>query len=231
MTKGTYSGLTLTLDNTNKTVTGARNGNVPFDDFDVGGAKVLLLERVNDKLSYVPVRKLTSNDFKSGFAPKDPNNVGYVGSRFGSRFGDIEQDQLQSFGSLRYGVYTDANNKTHLFVHGNPADRVFKGEYLGSAIMGKDGVYEALPNAVKAIVSSDLSQVDVSINTNSGVLRFGGAISGNTFTGVQNGVETKGGFYGNSLGGIFQVTEGTHKDKNGVFGAALKTKDLEDAMK
>lgn len=222
MKRGTYTGVTLTIDNNEKTVTGVTNKNEKFEDFTLNGAKILLLERVNDKLSYVPVRKLVEADFRSSFAPKDVSNAGWLGSRLGN------QSELASFGELRYGVYTDANNKTHLFVHGNPASRVFAGEYLGSVIMGKDGVYQGLPNSVKATVSKDLTKLNVSIDTGSDTLNFGGNIAGNTFSGTQNGVETKGGFFGDGLGGIFQVTEGTHKDKNGVFGAAKKTKELSD---
>lgn len=222
--RGTYGGTTLTIDNNSKAVSVSANKNEKFEDFTLNGAKVLLLERVNDKLKYVPVRKLEADDFKSGFAPKDANNAGWVGSRFGN------QSELANFGELRYGVYTDANNKTHLFVHGNPASRVFSGEYLGSAIIGKDGNYQGLPNAVRATVSNDLTKLDVSINTGSGSLNFGGNITGNTFSGTQNGVETKGGFFGEGLGGVFQVTEGTHKDKNGVFGASKKNTELSEVF-
>lgn len=222
--RGTYGGTTLTIDNNSKTVSVSANKNEKFEDFTLNGAKVLLLERVNDKLTYIPVRKLEADDFKSGFAPKDANNAGWIGSRFGN------QSELANFGELRYGVYTDANNKTHLFVHGNPASRVFSGEYLGSAIIGKDGNYQGLPNAVRATVSNDLTKLDVSINTGSGNLNFGGNITGNTFSGTQNGVETKGGFFGEGLGGVFQVTEGTHKDKNGVFGASKKNTELSEVF-
>lgn len=225
MKRGTYTGVTITIDNTTKTVSSQANANQRFDDFSLNGAKVLLLERSNDRISYVPVRKLVQEDFKSGFAPKDVNNAGWIGSRFGS------QSELTSFGELRYGVYTDSTNKTHLFVHGNPASRVFSGEYIGSAIIGKDGVYKDLPNSLKAIVSKDLSQLSIAINTQSDTLNFGGAIKGNTFEGTQNNIKTKGGFFGEGLGGVFEVTEGTHKDENGVFGAAKKTSELTEFFK
>lgn len=220
MKRDTFNGALVSINNQTGAVVGSQTPNLNFENFKIGNTRVLLLQNVYDKVNGVSIRPLNSKDFPDGnFAPKNSANAGYVGSSFDGSDGT----SLDSFGRLRYGVYTDNTNTSHLFVHGNPAARIFKGTFLGSAVIGKDGNYRALDKAVKAVVDKDLTRVDVSIKTDKTTLNFGGDINqeSKTFAGSQGGVNTRGGFFGtDSLGGFFEVSEGVHQGEHGVYGAS-----------
>lgn len=220
MKQDIFNGALVSINNQTGAVVGSQTPNLNFENFKIGNARVLLLQNVYDKTNGVSIRALNSNDFPDGnFSPKDSANAGYVGSSFDGSDGT----SLDSFGRLRYGVYTDSTNTSHLFVHGNPTDRIFKGTFLGSAVIGKDGNYRALDKAVKAVVDNDLTRVDVTIKTDKTTLNFGGAINqeAKTFAGTKNGVNTRGGFFGkDGLGGFFEVSEGVHQGEHGVYGAS-----------
>lgn len=221
MKEGTFNGVLINIDK-NGNASGRQTANANFEQFRIGSTKVLLLQGVNDKLNSVPVRKMTANDFINGGF--EQVKEGWIGSTYGSH-GDPEfvGNGLQGFARLRFGVITNKDNTTNLFIHGNPSPRIFAGTYRGSAIMGKDGNYKALPKAVTATVDSALTKVDVSLKTDQTTLKFGGTIDNNakTFAGTQGGVETRGGFFGyDGLAGVFTVIDGTHKGNHGVYGAS-----------
>lgn len=194
----------------------------------------------------IPVRQMKNNEFTAVAAdgslsdaanPLHASNPSWVGSvAEGSldRWGE-EGNNTGSFRNLRYGVYNDAEGNSHLFVLGLPSapfglsQRTGKIEYAGSAIVGKDGKYEGLANAMKATADFDNKKVAIEIERGN-KLTFGGDMKGNTFEGTQNGIYTKGGFYGfinatstnSNLGGMFSVIEGAEKGVNGVYGGAQK---------
>ena len=174
--------------------------------------------------------KVTGDATNSLHASK-PSWVGSVAKGTINHWGE-ESNDTGSFRNLRYGVYNDAEGNSHLFVFGLPATLNRSSgtiEYAGSAIVGKDGQYEGLGNAMSATANFDTKKVDVSIKRSAGDLRFGGDIKGNSFEGTQNNVYTKGGFYGgninatslnSNLGGMFTVIDGAEKGVNGVYGGA-----------
>ncbi|QMT40726.1 transferrin-binding protein-like solute binding protein [Neisseria shayeganii] len=219
-----HNGALISIQNDTGIVNGGRSAaNQDFESFMIDGKQILLLGRARDKNSGgITLRRIGAEDFPNGgFNPKDTNNPGWMGSIGRSA-------SYGEFSAIRYGVYTDANNVSHLFVHGKPASYMRgsgRYEYTGSAVHGKDGVYSGLRNAVTAVVDFDNKTVDVSIalpkqgELTIDPLKFGGSISGNTFSGKQNGVETRGGFFGyDDMGGVYNVLDGAHKGYNGVFG-------------
>lgn len=131
-----------------------------------------------------------------------------------------------AWSNIRYGVYVDEKNVSHLFVMGKEAPvRTGDGRFAfsGHAIIGKDGNYKTLPNSVSGIADWTNKKVDLSIKDgDNGTIKVGGKIEGNTFGGNIDGVETRGAFYGtisSELGGMFSVGSGQYNGYNGVFGA------------
>ncbi|MDO5357019.1 MAG: hypothetical protein Q4E77_05940, partial [Conchiformibius sp.] len=218
-----FSGSTISINNTTGEAKVSANPNANFEDFTINGTQVLLLSRSSDKLKEsIPVRALEAADFPAGgFNPKHTDNPGWVGS-IGQGYG--------AFDKVRFGVYTDADNVSHLFVHGEPARFIYNAgayQYEGSAVFGKNGAYQGLGNALTAIADFNSKNIDFTMKVNdSDTLKFGGKISGNTFAGTQNHIETRGGFFGyNDLGGMLNVLDGKYKGYNGTFGAT-ETKAL-----
>lgn len=229
--RGAFDGTMLTINNNTGAIQGAPTPNLDFEFFRVNGTRMILLQRLDDKLKSIPLRKLTKLDFpEGGFSPKDPANPGYIGSSYGNSQGK-GVDSLKSFGQVRFGVYTDNTNTSHLFVHGNPSARSFSGIFRGSAIIGKDGNYRGLPKAVTAYLNKDFTKLDVAIQTDKTLLKFGADVNYDhkTFNGDKNGVQTYGGLFGtDGLGGFFDVKEGVHKGEHGVFGASNGKDIVED---
>lgn len=229
--RGAFDGAMITINNNTGTMTGAPTPNLDFEFFKINGTRVILLQRLDDKLKSIPLRKLTAEDFPDGgYAPKDPANPGYLGSSYGNSQGK-GVDSLKSFGQVRFGVYTDNTNTSHLFVHGNPSARSFSGIFRGSAIIGKDGNYRPLPKAVTAYLNQDFTKLDIAIQTDKTTLKFGTDVNYDhkTFSGNDNGVQSYGGLFGtDGLGGFFEVQEGVHKGEHGVFGASNGKDILED---
>ena len=227
---GTYNGAAISINNNTGTVKGAHTASdQDFESFTLNGNRVLLLAGASDKLNApIHIRVLKESDFTqvgSAFHPKDPTNPGWVGSlATGRGFG--------AFSNVKFGVYTDADNVSHLFVHGKPASFMYntgKYEYLGSAVFGKDGNYQGLANSITAIADFDKRTVDVALKLSDGKqLDFGGNITGNVFEGTKNNIETRGGFFGyNDMGGIYHVKEGEFKGYNGAYGATETRKIVE----
>lgn len=229
--RGAFDGTMLTINNNTGAIKGAPTPNLDFEFFRVNGTRMILLQRLDDKLYSIPLRKLSALDFPDGgYAPKDPTNPGYIGSSYGNSQGK-GVDSLKSFGQVRFGVYTDNTNTSHLFVHGNPSARSFSGIFRGSAIIGKDGNYRGLPKAVTAYLNKDFTKLDVAIQTDKTLLKFGADVNYDhkTFNGDNNGVQTYGGLFGtDGLGGFFDVKEGVHKGEHGVFGASNGRDVVED---
>ena len=221
-----YNGALIAIDNkTGEVKSGhtAENKKQDFENFTINGTKVLLLASAEDKRSQnIGIRALKESDFPDGgFNPKDTKNPSYIGS-----IG--ESQSYGRFSAMRFGVYTDANNISHLFVHGNPNTNMTTSgsvTYVGSAVYGKNGSYEGLDGKVRAVANFDTKNIDVTIDlTKAGgatdKLEFGGQIKGNTFAGEKNGIETRGGFFGYyDLAGVYQVKSGDKKGYNGAFGA------------
>ncbi|OOH88879.1 hypothetical protein BMT54_08110 [Pasteurellaceae bacterium 15-036681] len=157
-----------------------------------------------------------------------------------------------NFSQVRYGYVTDKDGKTTLFVQGHltpETERVASFYYpgyhgtaraqegydmyempksgvweytAGSAFYGKNGVYKEF--GANAVADMDNKKVKVNITENGAdKLTLGGVISGNTFEGSYNGIDSKGAFYGSDardVAGVFYNSNaGSEKDYNGVFGA------------
>lgn len=197
-----------------------------FGEIIINNQKVLLLSNMNDRLksvggTSVSLKALGNDDFatlddKKTTMPSGAKG-GWVGSigKFGFEYGE--------WSNMRFGVYVDEKNVSHLFVHGKKApvrDTTGVFAYSGSAIIGKDGNYRPLENAVTGAVNWGEKTVNLTIQDGNNSIPVGGKIQGNTFGGNTNGVETRGAFYGTSeLGGIFHATGGQYDGYNGVFGA------------
>lgn len=207
-----------------------------FESITINGMKILLLATPTDRLSITSLRPLEARDYRP-VTPTNPEtgNTETVSLPQGAKGGFVgsinheDQNIKSAFNSMRFGVYTDENNISHLFVHGKPKSATSmrdekKYNFTGSAVIGKGGDYKALSNAVTAVVDFGKKDVDINIKVDdTTTLNFGGNIKGNTFEGTRNGIVTRGGFFGNyqstQLGGFYQVTEGAYKDHNGVYGA------------
>ncbi|MBF0803190.1 MULTISPECIES: transferrin-binding protein-like solute binding protein [unclassified Neisseria] len=98
--------------------------------------------------------------------------------------------------------------------------------YDGRAVYGMNGKYTTATS--KALVDFAAKKIDVTLSgiekheafTAPASLKFGGSISGNTFSGTQNGVETKGAFYGNNAAYVTGTFRNTADNANGAFGGA-----------
>ncbi|KAE9535423.1 hypothetical protein A1D25_04825 [Ursidibacter arcticus] len=164
---------------------------------------------------------------------------------------DNDEDyREQGFEQLRYGYIIDGNNKETLFVQGHltPETKAvlspyskYYGKYSdaqplspmrtegiwlydsGTAFYGKDGEYKEFN--VKAIADITNKKVKVDVENNQTKLVLGGIIDGNKFSGLYDGIQTQGAFYGDrgqDIGGIFYQTQGDEKDYRGVFGATIR---------
>ena len=225
-----FSGSIISIDNKTGSVSNGRtnaNDTQRFDSFTINGTTVLLMARLSEREKEITLRPFNKDDFPDGGF--NAENPGFVGSKGGEW-----RDPSDKFAELRYGVYNDTNNVSHLFVHGNPSSFVPKEDkvytYRGSAVMGKEGKYDALRKALTAEVNFASKKVAITLNlpTNDNresSLKFGGTISGNTFAGTENGVETRGGFFNHAardMGGTFQVIDGEKKGYNGAYGATMQ---------
>ncbi|OSI17117.1 transferrin-binding protein-like solute binding protein [Neisseria dumasiana] len=211
-------GIMLSLNNTSGTVTGQLPKSNEFDELMVNGTKILLLARAQDKTNNIKMRPLRDFDFPN----KDFKGEGWVGST-----GDVRQE---TFHNVRYGVYT-VDGQSHLFVQGRPSEWMYRSgkfSYDGAAVYGKEGKYHRA--RTDAVVDFSNKTIEVTITppsipgrADSTPLKFGGIIKGNTFSGTQNNIETKGGFFGPGgadLGGVYHAIGGEHAGYNGAYGAS-----------
>lgn len=205
-----------------------------FKQFKIGNTNINLLE----KGSKFHLRELTAQDFPNG---------GFGSGIIGSKQDDW---RFSGFGELRYGVYNDPQGNSHLFVYGNPSAATKHGSpnvdivYRGSAIMGKDGKYRALPKAVTAVLDKNKTDLNISIKTDKNVTLevpttiktqhkefpiAGGAGKelGQKFSGENALMSANGALFGSAeLGGFFAVKEGVHQGEYGVFGASFDSEYL-----
>lgn len=190
----------------------------------INGTRIALLEKqVANGDKKLSLKALDETDFEVG---KMPNGAkGWVGS-----LGDRANSPI--FENMRFGVYVDENNVSHLFTHGkttganNIARFTEAYNFKGSAVIGKDGNYVARPDSIEGKVDFGKKEVDLTLkadDTKEGEYKLGGKISGNTFAGESSsGVYTQGAFYGtggDTLGGVLQINEGKFYGYNGVYGA------------
>lgn len=229
--KGDFSDYNTTLLSIDASGNGVVHTNVnkglpaEFESIVINDTRILLLSKVADRLKTdVALQALDKDDFrtldgKNAVGMPQGAKGGWVGSigRFGTMAGSDWSD-------MRFGVYVDEKNVSHLFVHGKPGSvrETASGvvAYTGSAIIGKDGNYRALPNSVNGVVDWNNKLVSLNITDNGNQIKVGGNIKGNTFEGLNDGVQTRGAFYGSSeLGGMFNATSGQYNGYNGVFGA------------
>ncbi|OSI36349.1 transferrin-binding protein-like solute binding protein [Neisseria dumasiana] len=214
-------GIILSINNTGGTLTGQSPKTDTFDELMVNGTKIVLLGGSTDKLNLIGMRPLAQRDFPDGGYKAE--GKGWVGST-----GDERQGVFQN---VRYGVYS-VDGQSHLFVQGKPTLSMYltsgRYSYDGHAVYGKDGQYRRAKT--NAVVDFGKKTIDVTI-TPQGIsgqiapspLKFGGVIKGNTFSGTQNNIETKGGFFGDGaadLGGVYHATGGEHAGYNGAYGAS-----------
>lgn len=244
--RGEFSAFVVDIKNQDKTASARQvkeAAGADMNSFVIDGIKIKLLES-DDTTTPVRLRKFKADDFEDRSA-FNATNAGIVGSKYGTR-------SWSGFGEMRFGVYHDKDNNSHLFVYGNPSDKAQgrKGEvltYRGSAIMGRDGIYRELDKAVTAVMDAQKTKLDISIKAEKDTLNFGGDIkaheeeisqaaggtktitTGYSFEGTKGGVRTYGAFFGYSeLGGVFEVLEGTHKGENGVYGASSDSAVIRD---
>lgn len=176
----------LKINHTNGTASVETNSNTQpeITSITINGVRIALLEnqiKANGS-EKIALAKLESADFANGQLPEGAKG-GWVGSWAGSRWGE--------FGKMRFGMYTDEKNVSHLFVNGQPASeswmtRVADGglayNYKGSAIIGKDGQYTPLADAITGTVDFETKKVDLNLQADADTkYNFGGDIQGNTF--------------------------------------------------
>ncbi|QMT31063.1 hypothetical protein [Alysiella filiformis] len=153
------------------------------------------------------------------------NAKGWVGS-----MGVADADKgTPVFNKMRFGVYVDENNVSHLFVHGRTPfaysisrkDETYA--YQGHAIIGKNGEYTPLENAISGEVDFKNKQVNLNLQADKETsYKLNGKINGNAFASEEGAdVYTKGGFYGsiNNIGGMLQINKGKYAGYDGVYGA------------
>lgn len=219
----------ISINNQDKTITATSNPNPApeFNSITINGVRVSLLEQeVKKGTKSLSLKALDVNDFETGKMPAGAK--GWVGS-----LGETNNpDNKPVFDTMRFGVYTDENNTSHLFVQGRPTAGVTISrdngtyQYQGSAIIGKDGEYKDLPDSLSGQVDFAKKELDFNLkvdDTPEGQYKLGAKISGNTFSGQSaDGVFTQGGFYGragDTLGGVLQFNEGKYSGYHGVYGA------------
>lgn len=196
-----------------------------MENLTIGGVNVKLLPNTNTVL----LRKMTEDEFAEG--EFDATKDSFVGRTY--RSGDWDDPA----GQFRYGVYNSKDGKTQLFVYGKPMTwnyPKYNITFYGSAIIGKQGKYRTVENAVKAELNVEKNDLDISIKlapedileVKAKVSKHGDGYSATrTFDGESATMKVQGGFFGKEdVGGIFEVLSGEHKDENGVFGASLNRK-------
>lgn len=169
-------------------------------------------------------------------------NLGEMNGAVNKSTTDYRDERYYQF--VRFGVL-NLNNQSKLYVQGlqTPVSGIYdeidngyanlypmpkNGTYVyhkGEALYGKDGVYQNLDAKVTADFSNKQLAVSLQDSAQIEKVTFSAVIDGNTFSGNNNGIESKGAFYGsraNQVGGIFYSTEGSEKGYNGVFGATDK---------
>lgn len=213
-----YATAVMSINHQNGTASTAINpeDNTPATkSITVNGTKIALLENVgSDKIALQELEKENT---------ALPAGSGWVGSQ-------ISSSSWVPFGKMRFGVYNDNAGSSHLFVTGEEASEgrmkgVEKSVYnfKGSAVIGKDGQYQALPDSISGTVDFHEKNVDLDFAINEqNQHKITGKINGNTFAGEsETGVLTKGGFYGyaDTLGGFMQINKGAYSGYNGVYGA------------
>lgn len=192
----------------------------------------------------IALRTLAEEEKQAGFNPI--NAADQRGSKLGEISGLVNKSSIYGlynqtvYQYVRFGV-VNAGNQSHLFVQGlqTPTTGVWdetenghanlypmpkNGKFIyhkGDALYGKAGEYQALNAVVKADFST--KRLDVALKDGSTEkLAFNAEINGNTFSGSNNQVESRGAFYGsqaNQVGGVFYDNQsGNH----GVFGATDK---------
>lgn len=219
-----FNGAIVSIDNKTGNVTGDRtrsttaSASSAFQSFNIGGKDIIVLGRPTES-GPIKLRDINANDFPNN---DGGNGVGAVGSL---AYGSVS-DSPGKFTRMRFGMYTTEDGVTHMFVHGNPSGLGRWNirpdyTYVGHAIhRDANGVTHQLPDSVEAKVSAASDRVDIKIALPSETLNFGGAITGNTFKGTENGITTSGGFFGNyDVGGIYRVNSGSQQGSYGVFGA------------
>ena len=214
------NGAVVSINNSTGAISAKQPDSAELESININGQKMLLLARYNDegKVS----RPINDSDFPNG----GKTGQGFVGSR--------SYGYSPDFADFRWGVYTDQGVST-LFVQGNASSYVpssGKFRYSGRAVIGENGEYNQV-YGVKAVADFSTKRIDVSMTPPSregqatrDALEFGGAIKGNTFSGNENGIVSKGGFYGGgaaSAAGVFFATDGKHKGLNGAFGVSERT--------
>ncbi len=126
----------------------------------------------------------------------------------------------------RFGNRT-VNGENVVFAQGTQltADMPAAGNatYIGKAVYGLGGKYAA--GNSRASVDFAAKKIDVTITRADDAsvpesLKFGGSITGNTFSGTQNGVETKGAFYGSQAAYMAGTFRNTANNANGAFSGA-----------
>lgn len=214
------NGAVISINNSTGAVSAKQPDSTELESININGQKMLLLARYADegKVS----RPINDSDFPDG----GKTGKGFVGSR--------GYGYSPDFADFRWGVYTDKGVST-LFVQGNASSYVpssGKFRYSGRAVIGENGEYNQV-HGVKAVADFATKRIDVSLTPPSregqatrDALEFGATIKGNTFSGNENGIVSKGGFYGSnasSAAGVFFATDGKHKGLNGAFGVSERT--------
>ncbi|RRD90521.1 transferrin-binding protein-like solute binding protein [Conchiformibius steedae] len=214
------NGAVISINNSTGAVSAKQPDSTELESININGQKMLLLARYADegKVS----RPINDSDFPDG----GKTGKGFVGSR--------GYGYSPDFADFRWGVYTDKGVST-LFVQGNASSYVpssGKFRYSGRAVIGENGEYNQV-HGVKAVADFATKRIDVSLTPPSregqatrDALEFGATIKGNTFSGNENGIVSKGGFYGGgaaSAAGVFFATDGKHKGLNGAFGVSERT--------
>ena len=234
------SGTTVTNQNGKLITQNIENKNQSLNTLYVDGVSITLFD--NDF-----IKKASEEDKVVGLHEIKDSSGKIVG-----KVGSLPTYHLKSdFEQLRYGYYTK-DGKTTLFAQGHmtpvntnkdvnisspfsyygyyankpndtailrplPHEGVYS--YTGKTFYGKDSDYTEFNTSVIADFNSKKVKVDVK-DAN---LTFGGKITGNTFAGTHEGIESKGAFFGpagSDIAGMFYNTK--DHGKNGVFGA---TKD------
>ncbi|MCK3654857.1 hypothetical protein A4G19_03475 [Pasteurellaceae bacterium Macca] len=178
-------------------------------------------------------KPLTAKNVVKGNAPADLK--GYVG-------GFAEPHEYAKYQNVRFGIVSSQGEPT-LFVQGylTPVNEVRdsingthypmpKSEVFvykeGHALYGKEGNYQQYYADVRADFGERKLTVNLEGKQNpQSKIHFSANIEGNKFSGLTDGIESNGAFFGsqaNEVGGMFYQKEGADKGAHGVFGATEK---------
>ncbi|MDO4998217.1 MAG: hypothetical protein Q4E16_06220 [Neisseria sp.] len=202
----------------------------PYKEIMLDGHKLYLLEKFSD--AGVMSRSVTSKYFET--APTEE-----VSGHIGSSALDSRETDWQDF---RWGL-VNIGNTSYAFAQGLPSSYMPGGStaytakfsYTGrAAYVRNNQTYRTSDLLVEVDLTADKKQIAIGIGPNAEDkdgnrprerMIFGGTINGNTFEGTQNGIQTKGGFYGNgaaSVAGVFQGISGENQGVVGAFGASVR---------